>query len=163
MFTHRLWDGGHLKETILSAQQQRSTELNGSAGADLPDAELEVLSCVWQHGQATARQVREAMAGYRPMAHGSMVTLLRRLEAKGWLTRRKASRGKAFVYQPTRRPTATHRHILRKLVRRIFGGNGVKVVATLLDTAPPTSEELDRLQELIDEMRSKADRHESDR
>ncbi len=145
----------------MSARQQRSSEPTGSAGADLPDAELEVLARVWQNGEATARQVREEMFAYRPMAHGSMVTLLRRLEAKGWLTRRKASRGKAFVYKPTRRPGATHRHILRKLVRRVFAGNGVKVVAALLDTDPPTPEDLDRLQELLDEMRDKANRRES--
>ena len=131
----------------------------GAAGAKLPDAELEVLACLWQNGEATVRQVREAMNSYRPMTHGSMVTLLIRLEAKGWVSHHKGPVGKAFIYVPTRRPGATHRQIMRNLVRRIFGGNGVQVVATLLDSASPTPKELDRLQELIDELRSKAGRH----
>ena len=139
-------------------RDQRSSQLSGSAGAQLPEAELEVLACLWHHGRATARQVREAMTSYRPMKHGSAVTLLNRLEAKGWVRRQKASRGKAFVYIPTRRPGPVHRQILRNLVRRIFGGNGVKVVAALLGSKPPMPEELDRLEELIDQLRTKADR-----
>lgn len=124
-------------------------------GAALPDAELEVLACIWQYGQATARQVREAMADYRPMTHGSMVTLLKRLEAKGWVTRQKGPVGKAFVYRPTRRPEPTRRRILSKLVRRVFGGSGVELISTLLDSQPPTTEELDELQQLFDELRAK--------
>ena len=58
-----------------------------------PRAELDVLGCLWQHGRATARELREAMGGYRPMTHGSMVTLLKRLEAKGLVTKRKGPVG----------------------------------------------------------------------
>ena len=122
----------------------------------LPDAELEVLACLWQQAQATAREIREAMAGYRPMTHGSMVTLLKRLQAKGWVTRKKGQKGKAFIYRPTKCPVPTHRRIIKDLVRRIFGGNGMAVVSTLLDTTPPTPEQVDRLQELLDQLRRRA-------
>ena len=121
----------------------------------LPDAELEVMACVWQSGESTARGIREAMANYRPMTHGSMVTLLKRLEAKGWVAKEKGPVGKAFVYHATRRPGPTHRRILHDLVRRIFAGNGVALISTLLDSEPPTTEELDRLEELFEELRHK--------
>jgi len=121
----------------------------------LPEAELEVMACVWQRGESTAREVRETMAGYRPMTHGSMVTLLKRLEAKGWVAKEKGPVGKAFVYRPIRRPGPTHRRILHDLVRRIFGGNGVALISTLLDSEPPTTEELDRLEKLFEELRQK--------
>ena len=126
------------------------------AGAELPDAELEVLACIWQLGQATARQIRETMDGYRPMAHGSVAALLKRLGAKGWVTREKGPVGKAFIYRATRCPGPTHRKILGELVRRIFGGNGVAMVSTLFDTKPPTQKELEQLQQLLDELRAKA-------
>ncbi|MFH1743026.1 MAG: BlaI/MecI/CopY family transcriptional regulator [bacterium] len=122
---------------------------------DLPDAELEVMACLWQRGQATARQIRETMEHYRPMAHGSVVTLLKRLEAKTLVAKEKGSVGKAFVYTPTRRPGPTYRRILKNLSQRVFGGNRIALAASLFETQPPTSKELAELEKLLDELRDK--------
>lgn len=122
---------------------------------DLPDAELEVLACLWQHSKATARQIRETMSGYRPMAHGSVVTLLKRLESKGLVSKEKGAVGKAFVYAPTQRPGPTYRRIVENLLQRVFAGDGVALVASLFETQPPTSEELEELQRLLDQLRKK--------
>lgn len=128
-----------------------------SEAADLPDAELDVLGCLWQAGEGTARQVRETIKPYRPMSHGATVTLLTRLQAKGLLTRAKAAQGKAFVYRPTRGPQPTYRRILRDLKHRLFGGNGLSMVASLLEAHPPTTQELDRLQVMLDDLRREQD------
>lgn len=127
----------------------------GPDGARLPEAELDVLACLWQRKRATARDIREAMRPYRPMTHGAMVTLLKRLEAKGWVARRKGAAGKAFVYWATQRPQPTYRRILRDLVRRVFGGNNLALIANLVDAKPPTPEELDRLQGLLDDLKGR--------
>ncbi len=119
----------------------------------LPDAELEVLACLWNAGQCTARQVRERIAGYRPMAHGSVVTLLQRLLKKGLVTRQKAATGKAFIYLPAQPAGPTYRRILDDLVRRIFGGSGVMLVSSLFETRAPTPDELDQLEKLLDQCR----------
>jgi predicted transcriptional regulator len=125
------------------------------ARSNLPDTELEVLACLWQASCATAREVRETMRGYRPMSHGAMVTILKRLESKGLVSRRKGLVGKAFLYEPTRAPHPMYRKIMRDLRERVFGGCGVTMVASLFETRPPTAEELDTLQELLDELRRK--------
>ena len=102
------------------------------------------------------------MHAYRPMAHGSIMVLLKRLEAKGWVAREKAPRGKAFIYRAVRRPGPTHRRLLEELVRRIFGGKCVAVVSTLFDAAPPSEAELDELQQLLDRLRGQSrDREEA--
>jgi BlaI family penicillinase repressor len=124
----------------------------------LPDAELEVMARLWGLGKATARQLREAMEDYRPMAHTSMVTLLGRLEAKGLVTRAKGPVGKAFVYTPTRRPGGTYRRVIGDVLQRIFGGSGPALVAALFETQPPTPAEVEELQRLLDKLRQKADR-----
>jgi len=123
------------------------------AAANLPDTELEVLACLWQAGRATAREVREAMGGYRPMTHGAMATILKRLEGKGLVSKRKGPVGKAFVYEPTRSPEPTYRKLMRDLRERVFGGSGVTMVASLFETQTPTAEELDTLQRLLEELR----------
>ena len=125
---------------------------------ELPDAELEVLACLWQKEEASAREVREAMGKYRPMTHGAMVTLLKRLESKGLVAKRKGDIGKAFIYRPTRGPEPMYRKIMRDLRQRVFGGSGVAMVASLFETATPTDEELSALEGLLDELRSKRKR-----
>jgi BlaI family penicillinase repressor len=124
----------------------------------LPDAELEVMACLWRLREASARQLREAMADFRPMAHASIVTLLNRLEAKNLVRRAKGPVGKAFLYTPTGRPGKTYRRVVGDVLQRIFGGNGPALVASLFETQPPTHDELEQLQRLLDELRTKADK-----
>jgi predicted transcriptional regulator len=121
----------------------------------LPDAELEVLACLWQSAKATARDIREAMAKYRPMTHGAMVTLLKRLESKGLVVKEKGPVGKAFIYKPTREPKPMYRRIMENLRERIFRGSGIAMVASLFETKPPTADELDELEALLAALRKK--------
>jgi len=118
----------------------------------LPDAELEVFACLTRLKEATAREIREAIRGYRPMAHGSVLTLLKRLEAKSLVTKRKGPVGKAHLYRPTQELSETSGRVVQNLVRRIFGGDSVALVASLFETQPPNREELAQLRRLLDEM-----------
>ena len=127
------------------------------AEEQLPNAELEVLACLWRHRHLTAREVRERMEAYRPMTHSAVSTLLKRLLDKGLTTRRKGPVGKAFVYQAAVAPRRTHRRIVEELLERVFGNNGMALVSALFETQPPTSEELDQLQEMLDDLRRKRD------
>lgn len=124
----------------------------------LPDAELEVLACLWEHGQLTARAIRERMEGYRPMTHAAVSTLLKRLQDKGMVARQKGPVGKAFLYRAATGPRKTYRRIVDDLIERIFRGSGTALITTLLETRPPSPGELDELQKLLDEYR----RHEED-
>ena len=121
---------------------------------DLPDAELEVLASLQAQGQATAREIRERMQPYRPLAHASVLTLLTRLEAKGLVTREKGPVGKAFVYLPTHRSRKTGGNLLKKILQRVFHGDGVALVSSLFQSQPPTREELVRLEKLLGELRT---------
>ena len=82
----------------------------------LPDAELEVLACLWKYGPLTARAIREKMQRYRPMTHSAVSTLLARLQKKGRVTRAKGPVGKAFVFRAAVPPGNTYR--LRACFRR---------------------------------------------
>ena len=124
----------------------------------LPEAELEVLACLWQRGEATAREVREAIEPYRPLAHASVLTLLGRLESKGLIARRKADTGKAFVYRPTKKPDPTYRRLMADTLERVFGGNGIAMVASLFAAKAPTAEELTELENLLDDLKRRQKR-----
>jgi predicted transcriptional regulator len=121
----------------------------------LPDAELDVMTCLWEAGPQTARQLREALASRRPLAHASVSTLLKRLEAKGLVSREKAPAGKAYVYSAKGKPAGTHRRLVADFLDRVFAGSGVSLVASLLETRPPSNEEIDQLEQLIRDLREK--------
>lgn len=124
----------------------------------LPDAELDVMTCLWNQPAATAREIREALHERRPMAHASVCTLLGRLEAKGLVVRERATKGKAFVYRAAVQPERAHRRLVRKLLDGVFGGDGVALVASLLETRPPNETELADLERLLKDLRENQQR-----
>ena len=121
----------------------------------LPDAELDVMNCLWNDGPQTARKLREALDDRRPMAHASVCTLLGRLADKGLVSRQKAPAGKAYVYRATANPAATRRRLVADLLDRVFAGSGVDLMASLLESRAPTEEEISQLEELIQQLREK--------
>ena len=122
---------------------------------DLPDAELDVMSCLWSGGPATAREIREALARRRPMAHATVCTLLKRLERKGFVSREKSGVGKSFQYRARLKQSRPARRMLKGVLDRAFGGNGVALIASLLETRPPSDQEIDELEELLSELKRK--------
>ena len=122
---------------------------------DLPDAELDVLAALWNGGPTTARGVREALDGHRPMSHGATATLLGRLERKGLVERTGEKVGKAFVYRAAGRPGRTIRRRLDDLVERLFGGDRVGLVSSLFEGRRPTAEQVDDLERLLEDLKRK--------
>lgn len=124
-----------------------------TADPKVPDAEADVLSVLFDAEEATARTVRELLAKRRPMAHGTVVTLLRRLEERGLVKRRKADHGKAFIYRPTKAHGRTFGPAVTTLMRRAFGGKPAALVASLFETHPPSHQEIDELEALVERLR----------
>ena len=131
-----------MKKSARSSTTSRSSQ-------DLPEAELEVLACLWNAKALTAGEIRIRLQAYRPMAHGSVLTLLNRKSTKKLVKREKSGQGKAFAYRAARKAGPTQRHILRKLKQRIFGGSSVAMVASLLESQPTSPEELRELKALL--------------
>lgn len=123
---------------------------------ELPESELEVLAALWNGGPQTAAELRSALEHFRPMAHGSVLTLLKRLAEKGLVKRRKSSQGKAYLYEARVDRNIGHRRLMRRVTERIFGGNLATVVASLLSSRNPTPEELAEIRRMIEAADSKA-------
>lgn len=119
----------------------------------IPDAEADVLAALFDAEEATARTLREMLERKRPMAHGTVVTLLRRLETRGLVKRRKADQGKAFVYRPAKGHARTFGPGATRLVQRAFGGRPAALVASLFETRPPSAQEIDELEALVERLR----------
>ncbi len=114
----------------------------------LTPAQLEVMDLVWARGESTAAEVHAALLARRPLAPTTVLTLLRRLEARGWLVHR--VEGRAHVYRATRDRARSVAAILRRLRDVAFGGSTEGLVATLLDAGEVTPEEIRRLRRRLE-------------
>ncbi len=122
----------------------------------VPNAELDVLACVWRAEPVTARRIREMMLKYRPMAHGSVVTLLNRLEDKNLVTKEKGSAGKAFLFRGTRKPDVSYKSLVRDMATRVFAQDTGAMISALLEAVPPTRDELAVIQRALNRARKSA-------
>jgi BlaI family transcriptional regulator, penicillinase repressor len=64
----------------------------------LGKVQLQIMGVLWARGQATAREITEALCRKAPIAHSTVQTLLRDLEEKGAVTH--DVQGRTFVFRP---------------------------------------------------------------
>lgn len=114
----------------------------------LGDLEAVVMGVVWKQGEATVRQVKDALEPERHLAYTTVMTVLSRLRDKGLLDRRKE--GRAYVYLPAATQEKVAGSLLRSLIDRLYGGQAERAIAHLLETEAEVDEqELERLEQLI--------------
>lgn len=123
--------------------------------AKLPDAERDVLACLNRLGEATVRDIRETLLPVRKLEAPSVLTLLKRLEAKHLVTKRKADKGKAFIFQPTPESAGACRGLMSDLFQRVFAGDTMAFMASFFETKKPSEKEIEDLQQLLDDLKSR--------
>jgi BlaI family transcriptional regulator, penicillinase repressor len=116
----------------------------------LSKAELEVARLVWGIGEATVRQVLEALPRRRQLDYKTVQTYLRRLEAKGYLFTRRE--GKRIVYRARVRPAQVMRDTIEDFVVRLFDGEALPLVEHLIHDRGLKDGELEKLRAMLDEV-----------
>lgn len=110
-----------------------------------------IMRVIWERGRVSARDITEALNRDEPVAHSTVQTLLRQLEAKGAIGHE--AQGRTFVFFPLVEEDRVRRGATRDLLDRVFGGRAGDLVAHLLRTERLSEAELDELRRLIDRRR----------
>ena len=118
------------------------------ASTRLGRVQLRIMRVLWDRGEASAREVTDALNRDEPIAHSTVQTLLRKMEEKGAVGHRIEDR--TFIYRPLVDAPSVTRSATRDLIERVFGGSAAGLVAYLLkeERIPPA--ELKEIRELID-------------
>ena len=98
---------------------------------------------VWRHGPVTAEACREALAATWPMKDSTIRTVLRRLEAKGYVTH--TVEGRTFRYEAVHAPVSVATRAARQLIDRFCGGSAEALVMGLVDDRVLSERELERI------------------
>ena len=117
--------------------------------------EMEVVRVVWDRGQATVREVFEALSEKRKIDFFTVQTYLRRLDAKGYLRARR--RGRTMVYSPRVQPSTVIRETVGDLVDRLFDGEALPLLLHLIEDRGITSEEFQQLKQLLSQLEDQSD------
>jgi len=110
--------------------------------------ERQIMDIIYRRGRVTAAEVRESMP--KPPSYSAVRAMLRVLEDKGHVKHQEQDL--RYVYLSTVPREQARRSALRHLIETFFDGSREQAVAGLLDTSDTrlSSEELDRLAELIE-------------
>jgi len=118
----------------------------------LTDAELRLMEVLWSIGSGTVADVADALPEGAPLAYSSVLTTLRVLENKGYLTHRKD--GRAFIYRPLVGREQARQSAVAHLVSRFFENSPELLMLNLLGDGKLKPGELDRLKARIEKEKS---------
>ena len=107
----------------------------------LGERELEVMTWLWANGSGTVGEVKEGLTD--PLAYTTVLTILRNLEAKGFLRRK--DEGRAHRYFPRVQQKAARRRALRRLIDTLFLGSPQALLSHLVDEHDLSPAELRRI------------------
>ena len=109
--------------------------------ATLGERELDVMTILWQRSSGTVAEVQEALSA--TLAYTTVLTMLRNLEAKGFV--RREEEGRAHRYFPKVKQRAEQRRALRRLIDTLFLGSPEAVLSQLVDDHALSPAELRRV------------------
>jgi predicted transcriptional regulator len=118
----------------------------------LSEAQLEILNIIWDRGKATVGDVWKVLGRRRPIARNTVLTMITRLEEKGWL-RHRASRG-TYYYSVTHPREKVLPRLVGRLVDAAFQGSAEGLVLSLLEGGRLSAEEIERIKAMLDKAES---------
>ena len=119
----------------------------------LGELELEVLKTVWDRQPCTVAEVADVMAERRGSAPTTVLTVMQRLHAKGFLRRRK--RGGLFHYATTQARGKVLAGLIGQFVEKVLDGSPVPLVAYLAEVKGLTRKQAAALREIAEKIDKK--------
>ncbi len=116
----------------------------------ISDAESTLMEVLWQRGEATAEELREAVADRTDWQSGTVKALLNRLLNKGAI--RAEREGRRFRYRPVLKREDYVSQQSRSLLDRLFDGRIAPLVAHFNEQKELSKSDLDELRRLIREL-----------
>jgi predicted transcriptional regulator len=112
----------------------------------LTQRELDIMSVLWELGEATVTEVRDRVDP--DLAYTSISSMIRTLEMKGYVSHRRGE-GKTHVYFPVIAAEKAGETVLGRVLDKVYGGSPIKLLAHLMDQHRLSDKELARMRDLL--------------
>ena len=107
------------------------------------------MKLVWQRGAATVRDVYEVLLERRKVAYTTVMTMMKILETKGYLKKRR--RDRAFLYRPAHPKNQIIGGMIREFIDRVFNGSAEPLLVHLVKTRHLREKDLQQIVRLVEE------------
>ena len=115
-------------------------------GLHLTQRELDIMSVLWELGEATVTEVRDRVDP--DLAYTSISSMIRTLELKRYVSHRRGE-GKTHVYFPIIEAEKAGEGALSRVLNKIYGGSPIKLLAHLVEHNRLSEKELERMRDLL--------------
>ena len=114
-----------------------------SASPQLTEAENRIMSVLWDRGEASVRDVTDALAVEHGLAYTTVLTTIRIMADKGYVGFRKD--GRAHIYHPLLSREGAQKQALGSLVKSLFGGSPQRLAQHLIQEEQLTLDDIEAL------------------
>jgi predicted transcriptional regulator len=112
----------------------------------LTDHELRLMEVLWRSGSATVADVVDVLPP-PPLAYSTVLTTLRTLEQKGYITHKED--GRTYVYRPLVARDEAAKSAMRHLLDRFFGSSPGALAVTLLDDTRLSDDDIAKIKRML--------------
>ena len=117
--------------------------------ATLTPLELEIMKLVWQRRTASVRHVYEALLQRRKVAYTTVMTMMKILETKGYLKKRRQDR--AFLYRPAHPKNQIIGRMIREFIDRVFNGAAEPLLVHLVKSRRVREKDLQKILHMVEQ------------
>jgi predicted transcriptional regulator len=117
------------------------------------ESELEILAVLWDRKNASVRTVHEELSKTKDAGYTTTLKLMQIMFEKKLVTRDDSS--KTHIYAPAVTREKTQKQFLNRMIDGLFAGSSADLVLQALGHSNTTNAELDKIQQMIDELKLK--------
>ena len=114
------------------------------------EAELAILSVLWDKGPCTVREVNEVMNEEKPTGYTTTLKFMQIMAEKGLLLRDDSPF--RHIYKPAISEEKTQKQVLNRLADRAFAGSAGRLVMRALSAKKISPKELTEIRKIVDRM-----------
>jgi len=115
------------------------------------ESELEILRILWDKGKATVREVHEILSTHKEAGYTTTLKLMQIMFEKGLVKRDDSS--KTHTYYANVSKENTQQQFMGKMIHTLFSGSSTQLVMQALGNHKHSSEELEEIQKLLNELK----------
>lgn len=114
------------------------------------ESELEILSILWEKGNATVREVHEVVSTTKDVGYTTTLKLMQIMNEKGLVTRNETA--KTHIYIPSYSKDQAQEVYVGKMIKTLFSGSTAGLVMQALGNQKPNQDELNEIKKLIESL-----------
>jgi BlaI family penicillinase repressor len=111
------------------------------------EGELELLTILWDRGQATVRELFDAVNVRRPVVYTGVLKLLQIMTDKRLVERNESER--AHIYRAAVAREETQQRFMREISDRFFAGSAAQLALRALEMETASEEDLNEIRKLL--------------